>query len=399
QDADVVQHLIDEHLQGIPNNQLYDGHMSVYDLAMQSFGGVIRLVEHFRSVPEIIQFSNKLSYNGEIKPLRDPGSVILQPHVVPYRVTGATSENKINRKEALAVASLIVAAVEQPEYRDKTFGVISLVGDEQAAEIDRLLRRYLNHQERERRRIICGNAAHFQGDERDVMFLSLVDGPAENPPLPLRGPGHQNMYKKRFNVAASRARDQMWVVYSLDPRVDLKEGDLRRELILYAEDPQAVIRRIESAETSTESVFEREVMRRLIAAGYRVVPQWKVGYYRIDLVVEGNGRRLAIECDGDRYHPLEKLPEDMARQALLERLGWTFVRIRGSQFFRDPEQAMKPVWRRLNDMGIMPGETEEQEKPLPVSTELKDRVVRRAMELQQEWLQEEKKSVQDLFRS
>ena len=50
------------------------------------------------------------------------------------------------------------------------------------------------------------------------MFLSLVDVPAENGgPLPMRAEeGHDNMFKKRFNVAASRARDQMWVVYSLD---------------------------------------------------------------------------------------------------------------------------------------------------------------------------------------
>jgi hypothetical protein len=65
---DETQHLIDEHLQGIPNADLYDGKQSVYDLAMQSFGGTICLREHFRCVPDIIQFSNHLSYDGKIKP-------------------------------------------------------------------------------------------------------------------------------------------------------------------------------------------------------------------------------------------------------------------------------------------------------------------------------------------
>src|SRR5262249_46269135 len=58
QDLTVVRSLIDQNLQGIPNSHLYDGQMSIYDLAQQSFGGTICLTEHFRCVPEIIQFSN-----------------------------------------------------------------------------------------------------------------------------------------------------------------------------------------------------------------------------------------------------------------------------------------------------------------------------------------------------
>ena len=64
-----VQHLIDEYLDGVPNAHLYDGQTWIYDLARQSFGGTIRLVEHFRCVPEIIQFSNQLSYEGAIRAL------------------------------------------------------------------------------------------------------------------------------------------------------------------------------------------------------------------------------------------------------------------------------------------------------------------------------------------
>jgi virulence-associated protein VapD len=72
------------------------------------------------------------------------------------------------------------------------------------------------------------------------------------------------------------------------------------------------------------------------------------------MVVEGGGRRLAIECDGDRYHPIEKLADDMDRQAILERLGWQFVRIRGSAFFRNQEIAMQQVFKRLEELEIPP---------------------------------------------
>ena len=54
-------------------------------------------------------------------------------------------------------------------------------------------------------------------------------------------------------------------------------------------------------------------MKRLASAGYQVTPHWRIGTFRIDLVVEGDGEDAwPLECDGDRYYPLEKLPEDMA---------------------------------------------------------------------------------------
>jgi len=208
-------------------------------LPANRLGGAICLLEHFRCVPEIIQFSNQLSYNGQIKPLRDHSTVNVKPHVIPFRVNAQREDSGINREEVWTVACLLAAAMEQPEYKDKTFGVVSLVGEEQAQEIERLLMRHIDPRDHEAHRILCGNAAQFQGDERDVMFLSIVDTPSGSGPLAQRT---EQRFKQRFNVAASRARDQMWVVYSLNPLVDLKPEDLRRRLIAHAEDPLALLR-------------------------------------------------------------------------------------------------------------------------------------------------------------
>ncbi len=62
------------------------------------------------------------------------------------------------------------------------------------------------------------------------------------------------MFKKRFNVAASRARDQMWVVHSMDPETDLKPGDIRRKLIEHAKDPYALVRLLDSKEQQSLSL-------------------------------------------------------------------------------------------------------------------------------------------------
>jgi very-short-patch-repair endonuclease len=388
QDLSVIQNLIFQYLRGIPNSDLYDGQISIYDLARQSFGGTTCLVEHFRCVPEIIQFSNMISYDGRIKPLRDASRVHLRPHTIAHRVSGSSRDGKINRQEALTLASLLAAAIEQPEYKKNdagqplSFGAVSLVGDEQAIEIDNLVRAHVSPDRYELHRVLCGNAAQFQGDERDVVFISLVDT-AEHGSLSLRD---QELFKQRFNVAASRARDQMWIVHSLNPHNDLKADDLRRQLIEHAEDPARLMRALEEKEKRTQSNFEREVMKRLATAGYRVTPHWRVGTFRIDLVVEGDYKRLAIECDGDRYYPLEKLPEDMDRQAVLERMGWIFTRIRSSEFLRNPARTMKPVFEKLQMLEIPPTGNSAGVKPAgPVSHDVIDRVIRRAEELRRNW--------------
>ena len=389
QDATVIQNLIDQFLHGIPNAHLYDGQTSVYDLARQSFGETIRLVEHFRCVTDIIQFSNQLSYGGDVKALRDASRVRLRPHVLAYQVPSSKRAGKVNHEEARAIVSLIAAALEQTEYqtnefgRPSSFGVVSLVGEEQALEIDRLLRNYLSPDVYERHRLLCGTSAQFQGDERDVVFLSVVDVPTGGV-LPFRD---QQMFKQRFNVAASRARDQLWVVHSLDPQADLQPGDLRRRLIEHAQAPQFLSRSLEDEDNLFQSALERNVMKHLVEAGYHVVPRWKIGSRSIDLVVEGNGKRLAIECEGDRDLPFEELRDDMDRQFMLERLGWTFARVRGSLFFREPNHAMRPVLEKLQSLDISckggPGRNGGNESPR--FDQVTARVIRRAEELRREW--------------
>jgi hypothetical protein len=69
----------------------------------------------------------------------------------------------------------------------------------------------------------------------------------------------------------------------------------------------------------TESQFEREVLHRLASAGYSETTQVKSGYYRIDMVVEGGGKLLAVECDGGRWCPIEEWAQDAERRPLPSR--------------------------------------------------------------------------------
>lgn len=123
--------------------------------------------------------------------------------------------------------------------------------------------------------------------------------------------------KQRYNVAVSRARNPIWLVYSFDPNSHLKPRDLRRRLIEHARNPQALIKATDVEGSNVESPFEAAILQLLRAAGYRVQTQWRVGACRIALVVEGDKQRLAVECDGEKWHSPEQVQRDIERQTVL----------------------------------------------------------------------------------
>lgn len=356
-DISEVHDLIDRHLYNIPNKLQFELKTSLYDTASRIFESKIILKEHFRCVPEIIQFSNDLMYNGMIDPLRLPlGSEVLEPPVKAVRVENGyrkeDTRKALNEPEAEAIVQRIYECCIDSKYNGKSFGVISLQGPDQAKLIENLLRDKIGEEEYLNRNIICGDSYSFQGDERDVIFLSMVAAKSENTRI---GALTKRTDSQRFNVAASRARDQMFLFHSVDLK-DLNSEDMRYRILQYFLDPHRVQKEVDEVKKDFDSPFEEDVFRIITARGYRVIPQVKVGTLgkKIDLVIEGMRNRLAVECDGDQWHGVDKWEEDIERQRILERVGWTFWRVRGSQFYWDREKAMESLWVMLEEMEIRP---------------------------------------------
>ena len=342
----------------IANDDLYGIRASLYSIVSTTFQP-ISLREHFRSVPEIIEYSNKTSYDNQILPLRDTSSSILKPAIVEYKVDGKRDEkNKVNKVEAETIVSLIEACLDTEEYKNSTFGVISLLGDEQANLIQNLIVKRISAVDIEKHKILCGNSASFQGDERDVMFISLVDSSEENKALRLVGEGIDGATRKRYNVAISRAKDQLWVVHSID-KSSLKEGDLRKELFEYIDSVKENVFEKPLNENLIISDFENEVVKHLLEKNYTVKQQWKVGSYNIDIVAIYGDKKVAIECDGktSNYTEAETIT-NLKEQEVLERCGWEFIRVRASQYFRNPNKAIKELIIQLDDKGIYPNNKE-----------------------------------------
>ncbi|KWW98756.1 hypothetical protein LI90_385 [Carbonactinospora thermoautotrophica] len=371
-----VYQLRDRHLASVPTKTMFAPRTSLFDIAERLAGGRIVLREHFRCMPEIIGFSNGLCYEGKLLPLRQYGADRLPPlraTFVPGAVMSGGSSSAVNKAEAEALVEQVVKCCADPAYDGKSMGVIVLLSSNAQAElIDRILVERLGVDEIEARRLRVGNAEAFQGDQRDVIFVSMVvslEGPDGTRRI---GAMTKETDKRRVNVAASRARDQVWLFHSVQPG-DLYVDDYRRRWLQYATARPAERDVYHIGEVLPDklrepfdSLFEQRVYLALRERGYRVRPQYKVGRYRIDLVVEGRAQRLAVECDGDAYHGADREAYDESRQRELERLGWVFERIRGSRFFRNPHEALTPVWAKLDELGIEPLDAEPVEEPAPV---------------------------------
>ncbi len=347
-----VRQLYARFLRTLPFGDVLSPEKSIYELGSVMFAGdLVRLREHFRCVEPIIEFSNRLCYNGEIRCLRlASASERIAPPLVDVLVKDGVRDSgsaKINRPEAQAIVDEIKVLTLNPAFAKRTIGVVSLLGNEQSRHIFELLITQIGEEKIVQHQIRCGDAMTFQGREADIVFISMVAGAHILTAL------STEMYEQRFNVAASRAKDRLYLYRSFR-REDVKENDLRARLLDHFAAP---LRRDpeKKGRERCESDFERAVFDRLASAGYRLTPQVPAAGYRIDLVVEGHsGRRLAIECDGDKYHTADTWLHDLNRQRSLERVGWTFWRCWGSSFLRDPDSCMADLFALLNTIGIEP---------------------------------------------
>ncbi len=354
---DRITRLMEEHLRSqVPIfKPLMTPERSIYDLFKVVFADAnVMLKEHFRCVAPIIEYSRREFYNNEIIPLRLPKlSERLDPPLVDVLVEDGVKTGDLNKPEAAFIVDEIKKIVSDPALTGRSIGVVSLLGNHQAKLIYERLEQEVGYEAMQAFSIACGDPRTFQGNERDIMFLSLVASRTERAPL------SRDAFAQRFNVAASRARDRMYLVRSVEAN-DLSQADRFRLSLLqhfsspFAQEPEQV----NSLRQKCESPFETEVYDVLTNRGYVVRPQVSVGMFRIDLVVEGDDdSRLAIECDGDRFHGPDRWEADVRRQRILERAGWTFWRCFASHFRLHREEVVEDLIKTLESHRIFPATT------------------------------------------
>ncbi|MBY0378913.1 MAG: DUF559 domain-containing protein, partial [Burkholderiales bacterium] len=281
---------------------------------------------------------------------------LLEPPLINVWVKDGVRDNTkdINKSEARFIVDEIKKIIDLDTFSNKTIGVVSLLGQQQAKLIYDMLIDSLSIEKIENHQITCGDPKTFQGKERNIMFISMVVSKDNNDKSPY--PITKNADRQRFNVAASRARDRMYLVRSLSVDDLSPKDELRRGILEHFTNPFRKDEiKVENLRALCESNFEREMYDILTDRGYHVIPQVKAGPYRIDFVVEGESdSRLAIECDGDRYHGPDKWGQDMNRQRILERAGWIFWRCFASTFVMKRQEVIADLLVKLNELNIHP---------------------------------------------
>ncbi len=340
---------------------MYEDSESILEDFMAAGAAQSRLKWHYRSAHEsLITFSNVSFYDAELYTFPSIETGTDRNGLQFEFIENGVYEGKgLNQIEARRVADAVVLfAKEQLDRhergeRKQSLGVGTFNLRQQLAIQDELEQR-----RRDEPRIdpfftrgihepfFVKNLENIQGDERDVIFLSVTYAKATDGKLRYNfGPLNAQNGRRRLNVLITRARQRMRVFSSIrgdeiNPAASSSEGPrLLREFLKYAETGR-LESTIASIAADTDSPFERDVLSELTQCGLNVVPQVGVAGYRIDFGVLDDaspGRFLCgIECDGVAYHSSETARDrDRLRQQVLEARGWTIHRVWSTDWFKD----------------------------------------------------------------
>jgi very-short-patch-repair endonuclease len=191
------------------------------------------------------------------------------------------------------------------------------------------------------------NLENVQGDERDVIFISVGYGKNQDGYMSMHfGPLSNDGGERRLNVLISRAKKAMDVFSNFTAGdVDLNRAKARgvvalKHFLAYAE--TGILEQPYSTDKEPDSPFEEAVIKALHLRGYQLEPQVGTAGFFVDIGVvnpeKPGSYLLGIECDGATYHSSRSARDrDRLRQEVLERLGWRLHRIWSTEWFREPE--------------------------------------------------------------
>ena len=349
---------------------------SILDQALAARLPHLRLKGHYRSRHEtLIAFSNSKYYENSL--ITYPSSETKESAVTLHRVNGiyAKGKGRNNPVEAKAVVDEIVSRLRNKNEPDKTIGVVTL-NTEQQRTIEDLLddarRKYPEievyfQSTDEYDGVFVKNLESVQGDERDVIILSLGYGPTEPGARTMSmnfGPLNKSGGERRLNVAITRATSEVLLFSSFDSsmidltRTSAKAVEDLKHYIEFAEKGPISLAEQTSAKYGVDqfdSDFEKAVARALRDKGWVVQTQVGVSKFRVDLGIkhpDQAGKYLAgVECDGATYHSSPSARDrDKVRHIILENLGWRLVRLWSTDYFQDPAESIDRINTRLKEI-------------------------------------------------
>ncbi|SIN72078.1 AAA domain-containing protein [Singulisphaera sp. GP187] len=328
---------------------------------------------HYRSRHEsLIAVSNHEFYDNRLVVFPSPDAGRSESGLV-FRHLPQThydrGRTRTNPGEAEEVARAVLAfardQLARPESSRQTLGVAAFSVSQMQAIIDQLER--LRREEPACEEFFATgtvepffvkNLENVQGDERDVIFISVGYGRTADGNLAMNfGPLNNEGGERRLNVLITRARRRCEVFTNLTAGdIDLARTSARgvqalKAFFTYAQ--TGMLESVEATGAESASSFERTVQGALTAAGHRVRERIGSSGFRLEMGVVDPDRpshyQLGIECDGPVYQSARSARDrDRLRQQVLENLGWKLHRIWSTEWFRDPEGELSKACSAIN---------------------------------------------------
>jgi len=349
--------------------------------------GIVRLPHrcglrwHYRSRhSSLIEFSNHEFYDDRLRVFPSPHTDCSEMGLAFRYVENSVylrGAGRFNPIEARTVAEAVIShALRTPE---QSLGVGTLNQPQQRAIEDEIERLRRSHQDERVEEFFARHAVadpffvknleNIQGDERDVIFLSIGFGKDSNGRLHVAfGALNSEGGWRRLNVLVTRAR-QRCVVFSSVRADDIDLGATQARGVVALKEYLSAAEQGRLKEALVPggdhvSNFEATVCGALRDKGWEVHAQVGCAGFAIDLAVvdpRAPGRYLlGIECDGATYHSSPTARDrDRLRQAVLESLGWTIQRIWSTDWFHRPQMTLKAVLDHLDELKKAPVSTEK----------------------------------------
>jgi len=320
---------------------------------------------HYRSKHEsLVAVSNAEFYGGRLKVIPAPSEPTPELGVQFRHVPEGVFLDGANRAEAQAVAAAVLEHARTQPERSLGVAAFSVQQRDAIAEEIEALRLaapdvepfFAAHADEP---FFVKNLETVQGDERDVIFISVGYAPGPDGALAMRfGPVSAQGGERRLNVLITRAKRRCVVFSAItDTDIDLSRTDRSagevalQDYLRFARTGALAVPAgagIEEGGKPSPTAFEQTVRAALEKEGFRVRPQYGLAGFFIDLAVEHPDRpgryALGIECDGTNYAGARSARDrDRLRESALAMNGWIIHRVWSTDWFQRPEEQLRKV--------------------------------------------------------
>ena len=335
-------HLIQEHqLNTIPFDQLDYRNKSILDLVstvIPSQQQVHFLNEHFRSMPDIIDFSNQYFYDKKLHIMTAQPKTLRQQHAFLHRIKGKRYKSGYNKIEAQAVLSFLNNLFQQERMDSKlSIGILSPF-TAQANHLQRQITKHFAAETLEKHQVLIGTPYNFQGEERDVMLLSFALDNGTHPSA-----FHYLNKEDVFNVSVTRAKIQQHVFISFDEK-KLKRKSLTARFINRLENFSA------NNKASQNALASNDFLQQVLPVIKSIEPDeiliaFPIAGIEIDIVVLKNNKTYCIDLIG--FPGVFEEALSLERWRMLERVGLRIFYLPFSKWHYDKELCQKALLKFL----------------------------------------------------